>query len=360
MMTMLTPRHAVRQTPADQHGAVQDTELAQWGLAPDDVIDFSVNSNPYGPAPGVRQAIQNVALDRYPDPAATELRCCLASLHGVDNEQVLVGSGSIELIWLIAQAYLDARDRVFISGPTFGEYRRAVGLAGAQIAEWRASPASDFAVDVTALRGRLAEFRPKLVFLCNPNNPTGSYVPRHVITAWATQHPATLFVVDEAYIEFMDDGQSVIGSPVANILVLRSMTKAHGLAGLRLGYAVGSRAVIDALERVCPPWHVNAFAQAAGIAALNDDEYLTKTLREVRMAYNALVNGLQLAGLLTVPSVTHYGLVKVGDGAAFRQRLLPHGLVVRDCASFGLPDYVRIASRRLAENQRLLVALGKK
>jgi histidinol-phosphate aminotransferase len=175
-----------------------------------------------------------------------------------------------------------------------------------------------------------------------------------VIASWARRHPQTLFVVDEAYLPFANGLASVVYQAGKNILVLRSMTKDFGLAGLRLGYAVGDESVIALLRRVQPPWSVNTLAQVAGVAALGDPVNLVRSLEQLAGAKEELAAGLTRVGLNPVPSATHFFLVRVGNGGAFRRTLLRRGLLVRDCTSFGLPAYVRIAARRPEENAQLL------
>ena len=346
--------------PFVTHGAIGPAELAALGLTAVDVVDFSVNGNAFGPAPAVleavRETLEQAALGRYPDPQALAFRQMVVDLHAVSLEQTLAGNGSIELMWLIALAFLQKGDRVLVVGPTFGEYARSALLVGAVVRSVVAQEEEGFCAPVAAVSDALLAAAPspyRLVYLCNPNNPTGSLVGLDLIARWAREAPQTLFVVDEAYLDFVVDARSAIGLGLENVLVLRSMTKAHGLAGLRLGYAVGSREVVAALDRVKPPWSVNAMAQAAGVAALREREHLLRTVARIRSACGVLVRDLRERGFAPVSSRTHYFLLDVGDGRAFRERLLSRGIVVRDCASFGLPRYVRIAARTMEENARL-------
>ena len=327
------------------------------GLDPDAVLDFSVNSNPFGPAPAVRAALAAVPIDRYPDREALALRRALASRLDLPIDQIMVGNGTAELLWLAAFAFLNPGDRVLVVGPTFGEYARAAALMNAHVEWWTARPEQDFRIDPPAITHRLQQFRPTLVFLCNPNNPTGRTLDPKVIAGWTRAHPNTLFAVDEAYLSFAPGLASALTMGADNLLVLRSMTKDYALAGLRLGYAVGHATLITALNRVRPPWNVNALAQAAGVAALNAEAHFRESLRRLADAREELVAGLSALGWTPLPSAVHFFLVHVGDGAAFRRRLLRHGILVRDCASFGLPAYVRIATRKPEENARLLQAL---
>jgi histidinol-phosphate/aromatic aminotransferase/cobyric acid decarboxylase-like protein len=246
---------------------------------------------------------------------------------------------------------------VLVLGPTYCEYARAAALMGASITNWRSLEETNFAQEQVEISGQLKSLRPHLVFLCNPNNPTGAVLPLEAIAMWARQHPRTLFVVDEAYQPFAIGLGSVIPIARENLLVLRSMTKDYGLAGLRLGYAVGDERVIALLRRVQPPWSVNALAQAAGVAALRDSTYSQNSLRLLAQAKHELTAKLTQLGLAPIPSAAHFFLIRVGDGAGFRRELLRRGILVRDCASFGLPAHIRIAARRPEENERLLAAI---
>ena len=360
-----TPRSPVRETPLAHHGAYDYEELGALAIDPETLLDFSVNSNPYGPSPQVYPALAQVPLDRYPDRQCLALRRALAEHHGVSLEQIVVGNGTAELLWSIATAFVrppgprgSARYRVLILGPTFGEYHRSVRLMGADTHEYRAAAEDDFVPDASAISRRLIEARPQIVCLCHPNNPTGALYNLDALSVWVRDNPDTLFVVDEAYIAFTQGAPSALALDAGNVLVLRSMTKDYALAGLRLGYAVGPARLVDALARVRPAWNVNALAQAAGTAALRDQPHLTHTLAALARSAARLSAGLRDLGLHTVPSATHYRLVAVGHGAAFRTALMGHGILVRDCASFGLANHVRIATRRPEENERLLQAIA--
>ena len=203
---------------------------------------------------------------------------------------------------------------------------------------------------------RFADLRPRLAFLCTPNNPTGCTLPLEMLAKWAREHPATLFVVDEAYLAFAPGSRSALDLGADNVLVLRSMTKDYALAGLRLGYAAGPEGIVSALARIRPPWNVNALAQAAGLAALADGEHIRRSLGELARARGHLVADLEALGLTVLPSAVHFFLVEVGNAAATRAGLLQGGMLVRDCTSFGLPAFVRVATRRPEENERLVAA----
>ena len=354
-----TPRIELTQIPAAVHGALDYSELQQRQLLPDAVIDFSENSNPFGPAPGVSRALAAMDPARYPDRECLALRQALAEQSGANPADIVVGNGAAELLWLVAFAFLERGNRVLILGPTFGEYARMARLMGTDVVEWRANVTTAFAVAPDAVARQIAAVQPKLIFLCNPNNPTGTVIDSAVIAAWAKDAPQTLFVVDEAYLAFVPGLRSLYAWRLPNVLIIRSLTKEYALAGLRLGYAVGPTTLVAGVAQARVPWSVNAAAQAAGLAALADQDHLQRTLTALRVAKAELVAGLHALGLAPLPSQTHYFLLNVGDGAAFRQRLLTHGLLVRDCASFGLPAFVRMATHKPAENQTLLLYLKK-
>ncbi len=352
------PRPSILATAQAYHGALDYVELEQGGIAPQDVLDFSVNSNPFGPSPHVIEVVRNVALDRYPDREALALRRALANHLAVSPDQIMIGNGTAELIHLLAVVYVQPGDRVVIIGPTFGEYARAAQLLGATVTESTAQAQTGFAIDPAAVSNLIEKSQPRLVFICRPNNPTGVVLPLPVLDGWAAAAPETLFVVDEAYLAFAAPATSALALGQPNIVLLRSMTKDYALAGLRLGYAVGHPQVVAALAQTRPAWNTNALAQAAGVAALADQAYLQHTLVLLGQAKADLVAGLARLGLQPLPSDVHFFLVEVGDGAGFRRALLRQGILVRDCASFGLSAHVRIAPRRPVENERLLAAIS--
>jgi histidinol-phosphate aminotransferase len=354
---VIQPKPEIDTTPTAIHGALDYEELARLGLDPDQMLDFSVNSNPFGPSPRVREALHQVPVERYPDREALTLRHALAEYHGIEMENIVVGNGTAELLWLAAFAYLRPGDHVLILAPTFSEYARVAGLMGAVIEEYFAGANQHFQHDLTQLSEKLNNQSPRCVFLCNPNNPTGAVIPAEQIIELAGQHPETLFIVDEAYMNFIQPPQSLIGHIPPNILVIRSMTKDYALAGLRLGYAVGSRALIAAIAAVRPAWNTSGLAQAAGLAALQDQEYLQETLRQLREANRDFVEALRGQGWHPIESQTHYFLMLVDDAPSFRQKLMAKNIVVRDCTSFGLQEYVRIATRNPADNAIFLAAL---
>jgi histidinol-phosphate aminotransferase len=328
------------------------------------VLDFSANGNVIGPSPRVWEAIRSLDLSRYPDPASIELRTTLATRHRVPLDQVLVGNGSTELIWALARAYLAHGDRALVIAPTYGEYAVATAATGAHPLTWpdrlmsARMPGGHLpAVDASALTETLVAERPKLVWLCHPNNPTGRPFPLADLRTLVTQRPEILWIVDEAYLSLTDLESALPFVAGGSLVVLRSLTKDLGLAGLRLGYAIAPAPVAAILRRILPPWDVSSIAQAGGAAALADVEHFERARVEVTKARTHLVEGLQCIGLNPFPSVTNFVLISVGSADRTCAALLGKGFAVRDCTSFGLPDCIRIGVRPLADQSLLLEAL---
>ncbi|MCL5274265.1 MAG: histidinol-phosphate aminotransferase family protein [Chloroflexi bacterium] len=351
-MNSIRPRPQIERLATVPHGGFNSTR-------PPNLLDFSSNVNPFGPSPRVWDALRGVAIGQHPDPRATPLRKVLAQAHSLDAREVLVGNGSVELIYHLAVAFLRASDRVLIVGPTFGEYAAAAGIMGSEVVMYRASAERNFEVELEALLSLARETQPRLIFLCNPNNPIGAYLPRDAVEALLRGCPGSLLVLDEAFVRFAAgawDSRGLLA--YGNLLILRSMTKDYALTGLRVGYAIGAPGVIEALEKVQPPWSVNAFAQAAAIAALRDEDYLRETLAEIAHASTALRAAFAQGGWRVMPSAVHFSLVEVGDARSFCAALVRRGLAVRDCSSFGLPAFVRVATRKPEENAQLASALA--
>lgn len=354
----ISPRPEILTVPLAAHGGLRMAAAEEVGTGVGQVIDFSVNINPFGPSPAAVAALASADIAAYPDPDALALRRVLSAVLQRPLPQIVVGNGSAELLWLIALAFVRSGDSVLVLGPTFGEYARAAALMGARVHTWHARPEEDFALHPAEIARLLSQIVPRLLFLCHPNNPTGTLFPLPLLKQWAAAHPATLIVVDEAYLPFAPAAESALTLTADNILVVRSLTKDYALAGLRLGYAVGPEALVAALRRVQPPWSVNTLAQAAGIAALQDTAHLARSLTALAAARHDFLTALRAQGWRPHPTATHYFLLPVGAATAFYRALLTHGLMVRDATSFGLPGHVRIATRRPAENTLLLRALA--
>ncbi|MBE9482681.1 MAG: histidinol-phosphate aminotransferase family protein [Chloroflexi bacterium] len=351
----LRPNPEVENLEACPHGGPNWAELTSLGLNPDEVLDFSVSTNPFMPPPGIKEIYNTIAIDHYPDSEATELRQCLSEKLEVAPVNILAGSGATELIRLIPLTYFGHGDSVLILQPTFGEYKVACQIMGSDVFEHWGRAEENFAPRIEEIVSLIRRRRPKGIFICNPGNPTGQYLSRKDIEMILNACGDCLLVIDEAYIAFTDGSwPSTDLIPQNNLIILRSMTKDYALAGLRLGYIIANREIIDTLQRVRLPWNVNVVAQKAGVIALKDTQYLKRCELKIRQAKQFLIDELGRIGFTLVPSRTNFFLVKVGDGKSFRSALLRRGIMVRDCASFGLSEYVRIAPRTMPECQKLI------
>lgn len=355
---MLSPKPWLSRLSPAVHGGPSHRELGELGLRSENVLDFSVSTNPFGPPPGIEKALAETEIGVYPDTEATELRETLARELEVSTANLIVGSGSTELIRLAATAYFGPGDAVLIPQPTYGEYETAVILVNAAPLKPVARPEAHFRFDPEQLRDIISRHRPRGIFLGNPNNPTGAYLSREAVAEIIAAAPETLVILDEAYLAFTEGARSSLGLiSKGNLLVLRSMTKDYALAGLRLGYAVASEAIIAALERVKPPWNVSSLAQKAGIFALRQKGYLESCGKKIKRARDFLMRELAGLGFEVLPSSTNFFLVRVNGATGFRKKLLKEGILVRDATSFGLPQHIRLAPRRLSECRALLRAI---
>ena len=340
---------------AEAHGGVSIDELRARGIDPATLLDVSTNVSPIGAPPGVAQALAALDPAAYPDPGCAALTRRLSETLDVPAERILCGNGSTELIHLLARVFVHRGQRPIALAPTFGEYYTATELAGGSVYEWRSRPERGFRPVLKNKPDVLRRVSPPLVWLCNPNNPTGVYFDRREVETLAGSLTGGPLVLDEAYINFLDDPWRSLDLVAGRrVIVLRSMTKDYGLAGLRLGYVVAHRDVIAALRRLQPPWSVSAAAQVAGIAALDDPNHLPRMRAAVREGKSALLDGLRSLGLEIHAGAVNFVLVRVGDGGALRERMLRRGVQVRDCASFGLPE----AMRRVTDVLREALAEG--
>jgi histidinol-phosphate aminotransferase len=351
------------------HGALDYDELRRLDIHPDDILDFSVNSNPYGPSPHVRDAISKVSIERYPDRECWQLRQTILDYELIGSQlplsSLICGNGTSELIWTIARVCLKLGDTTLIIGPTFGEYEVAVQAAGATVLEIQSQAEQNFQFDIAALCSTLRQERPRLVWLCNPNNPTGGWLGRQALVELVDEcsRVGALLVVDESYRHFVWPAETfsavdfVTSSKSSPVLVLRSLTKDFALAGVRLGYAVGSADLIRQLQVQLPAWNVSGIAQAAGEAALSDRAHFEQSMAQLRHEREAFFAALQQAGLHVVPSRTHFCLIEVDDAQRVRQQLLQRRLLVRDCTSFGLPQYIRVSTHPESAWRQLVSAL---
>jgi histidinol-phosphate aminotransferase len=355
---MLQPKPHIQKLIPGIHGGINYPELKEMGIPPENVLDFSVSTNPFGPPPGTREALSQSAVGLYPDSESSEFRYLLAGRLEVNPDCLLTGSGSTELIRLITAAYFGPDDTVLIPQPTYGDYEVACHLTGAAVLKQPVAKGPYFQLDIAGTVDLIHKNRPKGIFICNPNNPTGQYLSREEIEKVLSAAPDSLVVLDEAYIAFTEETWSSLELIKGNnLVVLRSMTKDYGLAGLRLGYAAADSSIISLLKRIKPPWNVSSAAQAAGTFVLNAGGYIENSRVKIREAKDLLVKELTILGLPPVPSKANFFLVRIKHVADFRRALLKKGILVRDCSSFGLPGYIRLAPRSIEDCRKLLTAI---
>ena len=328
------------------------------------VLDFSANGNVIGPSAAVAPAIVAVDLSRYPDRWNRNLCALISDREHLTEQSVVAGNGSTDLIWAIARAYLGGpEDHAWIAGPTYGEYAVASAAAGASL-DLQGIP-TNRAIGgplphIAASLPSTDDVPPRVLWICHPNNPTGRPFPLELVDSLARQWSETLFVVDEAYLTLSEGVESA--SPLiehGNVVILRSLTKDLGLAGLRVGYAMAAVPILDAVRKVLPPWSLSGLAQAGALAALMDADHQARARAAVAASRLHLLAGLRRIGLHPFPTVANFVLVPVGDAPTVHERLLAEGLAVRDCTSFGLPDCIRIGVRPIADQELLLAALKR-
>lgn len=331
-------------------------ELArELGLdSADDIIKLASNENSLGPSPKAVQAMKDAAggMHVYPDGGAFYLRRAIAEKLSVAPDQLIMGSGSNEIIAFLGHVFLGPDSQIVMSERAFIVYKL---IASAYQAETIMVPMKDgFTHDLQAMADAITA-KTRLVFISNPNNPTGTMVSEQELDAFFARVPDDVVVVlDEAYIELINpdnapDTLKYINRP--NTILLRTFSKAYGLAGLRIGYGIASREFIQLLHRVRQPFNVNAMAQAAALAALQDDDYVAATRKLVADGLEYLTQALSALGFETVPSVANFVLVKVGAGRQVFELLQSRRIIVRPMDGYKLPEYVRVTVGTQKENE---------
>jgi histidinol-phosphate aminotransferase len=339
------------------------SELArEMGLAEEAIIKLASNENPLGVSPLAQRAMREVldGLARYPDGNGFELKQALAARYGVAQERIVLGNGSNDVLELAARAFLTPAASAVYSQHAFAVYPlavQAIGAAGIEV------PARDFGHDLDAMLGAVrADTR--LVFIANPNNPTGTFVPGPRLEAFLAAAPKdVLIVLDEAYNEYLpaDCAMDSIGwlARFPNLVITRTFSKVYGLAGLRVGYALADPGVADLMNRVRQPFNVNSMALAAAAAALSDADFVRRS-RELNSAgMRQITEGLATLGLRHIPSYGNFVTFRVEDAGAVFGKLLRAGVIVRPIASYGMPDWLRVTIGLEVENARFLAALER-
>jgi histidinol-phosphate aminotransferase len=358
----LVPVHVASLTPYVPGKPIEEVER-ELGIT--GVAKLASNENALGPSPKALAAAREAAarVNLYPDGSAWLLRSALAARLGVSLEEVFVGNGSNELIELMVRTFVLEGEEVLTSAQSFVAYRLAAQAHGRTLVE--APMKGRFHYDLEGLAARLSRHT-KLVFLANPDNPTGTwFLERELIPFLDAVPPQALVVLDEAYLEFVDaegfqDALS-LRARYPNLVILRTFSKIHGLAGLRLGYGVARAELTGFIDRVRAPFNVNLVAQAAGAAALEDHEHVARSRELVRTERPRLAAGLSALGATVVPSQGNFVLADFPgrSGAALFQALQREGVIVRPVAGYGFPGAIRVTVGLPAENQRCLAGLEK-
>lgn len=361
-LTQLAPANIRSIAPYAPGKPISDV-ARELGMSEADIIKLASNENPLGPSPkaleAIRAALADLAL--YPDGGGFALKAAIQKRFGVQPEQIILGNGSNDVLELAARTFLKAGDSAIYSRHAFAVYplvTQAVGATGIEV------PAKDFGND---LEGMLAAIREdtKLLFLANPNNPTGTFVPGSALHAFLRRVPARVLVlVDEAYGEYLQ-GDDVYNSvpwlaEFPNLILSRTLSKAYGLAGLRVGFGFASPALIDLMNRVRQPFNVNHLAMVAAVAALADDEFIDRSRKLNSDGLAQLRAAFDQRGLSYLPAYGNFITFKVGPqaGKVF-ESLLRQGVIVRPIAGYALPEYLRVTVGTRAQNERFLLALDR-
>jgi len=361
MSSPLPLNPALRNVPVYQGGRPIEEVAREMGLPAADIIKLASNENPLGPSPAALAAMQKViaGLHLYPDGNAFYLKQRLAEKLGLKPENLILGNGSSEIIEFAGHALLAPGVDAVMSQYSFIIYMLVTRLFGANPI---VVPAKNYGHDLPAM---LAAITPqtKVVFVANPNNPTGTVASREEILQFVNAVPERILVVlDEAYIEFQQEPADLL--PLVrdgrqNLIIMRTFSKIFGLAGLRIGYGMASPELITGLESIRQPFNINSIAQAGALAALEDAEHVRKTRANNSEGVRQVGQGLGELGLEFIPSAGNFILARVGDGKRVFDEMQKLGVIVRPMGGYDLPEWVRISIGTAKENARCLAALKK-
>jgi histidinol-phosphate aminotransferase len=336
----------------------------EFGLDEGKIVKLASNENPLGIPESAKLAMLDAAADigRYPDANGFELKAAISAKYEVPQEWITLGNGSNDILELAAHAFVQPGQSVIYAEYSFAVYALATQAVGGRAIVVRAK---DYGHDLTAMAAAISADT-RLIFIANPNNPTGTFIPAAQIEAFLKQVPRHVVVVlDEAYNEFLAPELQYESTAwvkeYPNLLVSRTFSKAYGLAGLRVGFGIAQPAVTDLLNRIRQPFNVNSLAQAAAIAALNDAAFLEKSSQLNTAGYRQLIEKFDAMGLEYVPSFGNFVLLRVGKedsaGARVNLALLKQGVIVRPVGNYGLPQWLRISIGLPEENAAFLAAL---
>jgi len=363
----ISPLKYLEMKNSYSHGGNHREAAKRYGLSPNEILDFSANINPWTNSGGIEKIVRANLNDiyHYPDPQCKQLIKQISQYLAVDRENILAGNGSTELIYLAARALLPRRALIF--APTFFEYERALKTCGGEPKFLFLKEGQGFSVSIQKIIEATEDV--EAVFICNPNNPTGTFFPKEKLLELVkiTEEREITLILDESYLDFKHPGQSLVrkAQETCHFLVLRSFTKFFALAGLRLGYGVGGRHLIEKMAHFKEPWTVNCFAQAVGIYLLRSEENIKKIREAVNKESEFLFGQLsRIKGLKPYPPEANFILVRIErelSSSKLQEDLAQKGILIRDCSNFaGLNDrFFRVAVRKREENLRLIDSLRK-
>ncbi|MCL2876423.1 MAG: histidinol-phosphate transaminase [Betaproteobacteria bacterium] len=340
------------------------SELArEIGMHESEIVKLASNENPFGMSPKAKAAAV-AALEesaRYPDGNAFALKAALARKYGVDMEQLVIGNGSNDVLEIATQAFLSPGSSAVFAQYSFAVYPLATIARGARCIQVKAS---NYGHDLNAMLRAIDQATTRIVFIANPNNPTGTFLPGNEIEDFLAQAPQDVLVVlDEAYSEFLPaearyDSLAWLAR-FPNLLVSRTLCKAYGLAGLRLGYGVARPEIADLMNRVRQPFNASNVAQAAAVAALEDQDFVERVAENNRQGMAQLTAAFTGLGLAWIPSFGNFVAVRVGDAVKVDQSLLAQGVIVRPIAGYGMPEWLRVSVGLPEENAHFILALRR-
>lgn len=349
----------VLELVAYQPGKPIEETARELGLHPDDIVKLASNENPLGPSPKAVEAISAAAAGAhiYPDGAAFRLRSAIAHFCGVEFNQTIVGTGSSEVIELLCHALLNPDTEVVAAKHAFSMYPIMAKLFGASYKEVPNKP--DWSHDLNGFLDAVTD-KTRIVFITNPTNPVGTVIGQEEIDAFMDKVPAHVLVCfDEAYREFSDNPPDTLKfvHEGRNVIVLRTFSKAYGLAGLRVGYGIAPENVCGMLHKARAPFNLHVLAQEAALAALEDEEHVRRTVENNTAGMRFYEEAFQEMGLEWIPSQGNFILVKVGQGRKVFEDMLAKGVIVRAQDGYGLPEWIRISVGTPRENARCIQVL---
>jgi len=332
----------------------------ELGVDPSTIVKLASNENPLGPSSkalhAMRTALENAHL--YPDGGGFYLCKAIAAKLSVSPENVILGNGSNEVIEFLGHAFLNPGDDVITCQYAFIVYKLLATAFGVRTIE---TPSPDYQQDLDATLDSITS-KTRIIFIANPNNPTGTLISQRAIDSFMSRVPDSMIVVfDEAYFEFLDDPPETLRfiRDGRNVIVLRTFSKIHGLAGLRIGYAIAPCEMTEVLHKTRQPFNVNSIAQAAAIAALDDEAHLRETKRVIDEGRSYLQEQFAEMQIPFVPAAANFVMVNVGDGCAVFQKLLQRKIIVRPLKGYGLSEWVRISVGTMEENKKLIGTLSE-